>query len=125
MRIGFQLILTLLFYGCTLAQPNSTDTFTPGTWIFREYNSNIVQVTFRPDGYTHNENISDAVILKPAFDAKSKKVIAASDAGIIRLQLGEILYEGSSLKINRNTGVVSIKFQSDKDYRGFDIAMEK
>jgi oligosaccharide 4-alpha-D-glucosyltransferase len=125
MRIGFQLILTLLFYGCTFAQPNSTDTFTPGTWIFREYNSNIVQVTFRPDGYTHNENISDAVILKPAFDAKSKKVIAASDAGKIRMQNGEIRYEGSSLEISRNNSVVSIKFQSDKDYRGFDISMEK
>ncbi len=125
MKINFHFLLALLFYGCTFAQPNATETFTPGTWIFREYNSDIVQVTFRPDDYTHNENISDAVILKPAFEAKSKRVMAATDADKIRLQRGEIMVAGTSLKINRNNSVVNIKFQSGNGYRGFDIAMEK
>jgi len=36
-----------------------------GSFSFMPLRADIIKVTFSPNGYTHNENISDAVILKP------------------------------------------------------------
>ena len=64
MKNIFLLLLVLLANTSTFSQ--STKLKTPdGNFSFIPLRADIIKVTFQPNGYTHNENISDAVILKP------------------------------------------------------------
>ena len=36
-----------------------------GNWIFSQYPNNIIKATFTPKGSSHNEQLSDAVLIKP------------------------------------------------------------
>jgi len=46
------------------AQPQNIQ-LAKGKWTIQQYSTHIIKLTFQPKGYTTNENISDAVILKP------------------------------------------------------------
>jgi oligosaccharide 4-alpha-D-glucosyltransferase len=52
-------ILGFLCYSQTKTVQLST-----GKWTFQQYTTHIIKVTYQPKGYSTNENISDAVILK-------------------------------------------------------------
>jgi oligosaccharide 4-alpha-D-glucosyltransferase len=59
--------LTVLFaiaFSFSLAQSKTIKVQT-GSWQFTQYAPNIIKVSFSPVAYTTNENVSDAVLLKP------------------------------------------------------------
>src|SRR3954463_7524227 len=41
-----------------------------GSWSFQLYGNNIIKTTFQPEGYSNNEQVSDAVIKKPSYYSK-------------------------------------------------------
>ena len=75
-----------------------------GKWTFQLYATNIIKATYQPKGYLTNENISDAVILKP----KASATIAAHVNG------DTIFIGGVKLMATHPTG----------EYRGFNFILE-
>ncbi|MFP5042861.1 TIM-barrel domain-containing protein [Parasediminibacterium sp. JCM 36343] len=73
---------------------------------FQQVTPNIIKITFQPKGYTTNENLSDAVILKP-----SAKVMPNIEKKGETIVIAHKLW----LKGTHNTG----------DYRGFRFALTK
>lgn len=75
-------------------------------WELTPYGDKTMKVTYHPDGYTHNENISDAVISKPSMST-SVPVVFAENA----LLLGE------------NVPVVLHYEEDSVGYKGFSILL--
>lgn len=65
MKNTFLLLLVLLVNAAAFSQTTHIKT-DDGSFGFTPLRADIIKVTFNPDGYTHNEYISDAVILKPS-----------------------------------------------------------
>lgn len=72
MKQLFTTILLVFFFTFSFAQiKESTSTgkaiftTTKGNWVLQQFAPNIIKATFTPAQYKTNENISDAVILKP------------------------------------------------------------
>lgn len=54
-----------------------------GSWKFYSFKGDIIKVTFEPKNYTHNEQISNAVLLKPINHHPSEKEIIYKQNGAI------------------------------------------
>ena len=81
------------------AQPTSSK----GKWSFRSYGPGIIKATWQPEGYSTNENISDAVIAKPA---EEKAVVKKN---------GDTIFFGS----NKNATLIATH-QTD-EYQGLNF----
>jgi oligosaccharide 4-alpha-D-glucosyltransferase len=57
-------LLSVCLLATTSFSQNKITTPT-GSWSFQQYAPNILKVAFQPNQYKTNENLSDAVILKP------------------------------------------------------------
>lgn len=124
MKRIFPLLLLLIVTTSASSQTSAETTasaFKPGTWIFQQYNANIIRITFRPDDYLHNENISDAVILKPAFSSDIKKVTVATDEGRTKLPYCSITVTGSTIHITNERVALEASYQESNNYRGFNF----
>jgi oligosaccharide 4-alpha-D-glucosyltransferase len=77
-----------------------------GKYTIRYYADNIIKLTFTPTGYIKNQNLSDAVILKPRPSVPSLKVKVNGDM---------VAFNGKSLLINADTM---------NGYYGFNFALE-
>lgn len=67
----------------TFAQPKAEVYNTPnGKYIISYYRDNIIKLTCLPNGYVKNENISDAVILRPTAKNKIHLVVENAAANI-------------------------------------------
>ncbi|MBB3187061.1 TIM-barrel domain-containing protein [Microbacter margulisiae] len=78
-----------------------------GAYTVSQYKDSIYKINFQPNGYKHNESISDAVILKPET---------------IKKKLPVVLYH-DSLVVNHRF-VIASTFHNGH-YRGFNIALKK
>jgi oligosaccharide 4-alpha-D-glucosyltransferase len=101
--------LLLLFILCFIrniisAQPTSLIT-QAGKWTFQQYNNIIIKLTFQPVGYSTNENISDAVILKP---------LPSQKPSAIRIK-GDSIFVGNACLI---------KYQNNNVYKGFQFLLQ-
>ncbi len=74
-----------------------------GVWSFTNYTDNIIKINFKPNGYTTNENISDAMIL-PAQAFIKIPVEANGDVAI--------------------AGGKTIRFIEKDGYRGFSFSLK-
>jgi oligosaccharide 4-alpha-D-glucosyltransferase len=124
MRSGcFFILLFVLFVVDVFGQTEKIST-TSGEFSFEQFASNIIKVTYQPRVYSTNENISDAVILKPYQQKNSK--IKSSDAtqqsiffskNRIDFNAGKC-YFGADKKI-----VLSDVFQRE-GYKGFQFKLQ-
>lgn len=78
-----------------------------GVWSITSYATNIVKIIFQPKGYTTNENITDAVIVKP---------------GITPYKYAELSDDGSLL-IGKDKKV-RISYINKEDFYGFDFTLK-
>lgn len=110
--IGFFCLFSILF-----AQKNSsnlTDKISfqqnNGCWSFTAINQNIIKVTFQPKQYSSNENISDAVLLKPLPNVHFRQSIVSINDTII---IG-------------TDNPIRIAYYENKDgYRGFNLRLNE
>jgi oligosaccharide 4-alpha-D-glucosyltransferase len=101
-----------------------------GKWSFQLYGSNIIKTTFHPEGYTNNEQLSNAVIKRPSYTNKitlkeDKQTIEFENAGRILLKDNRYVYEllGAQKNITAEyysvDGFKGFRFQLDKDEQIF------
>lgn len=93
-------ILAVLFLGI------SHVAFPQKEWSSTQYGKNIIKIVYQPKGYLTNENISDAVILKPSKHSN----IPAS-------------VRGDMLTIGDKTKVSLVYTTTANDFRGFSIEL--
>jgi len=106
MKLKFNLtVIFWSFFLMAFAQPEKV-AVKDGTWTFTQYASNIIKISFKPNGYITNENVSDAVIKKPV-QRISIPVIAE----------GDIVYVGDHKKIK-----ISAPAKKD-EFNSFDIIL--
>jgi oligosaccharide 4-alpha-D-glucosyltransferase len=92
----------LLFALSAFGQSNKIN-----AWSIKQYSDNIIKVSIKPKSYTKNENISDAVILKPLF----KKAIPY-----------KVISENAIVVGDRKK--VEIHYINDSDkFQGFTLAL--
>src|SRR5438105_2292712 len=92
---------------------------------FETYAPNIFKITFKPKGYTRNENSSDAVILKPLQSSKFESIKGSEDVSLFRK---ERRMNGSNLSISRsykdgNFGFTLPLQESEKIFGGGERAL--
>ena len=126
MHIRFAtLLLTLLLVKAGYSQfsvGNNAATFTAqgGKWTILSYAPNVLKVTWLPDAYTHNENISDAVVPKPATARPLLKGSIQVSFGNFPLQKkGDTLFLGDKQQCALIGGIQS------PDYKGFRFLLHK
>lgn len=126
-RILTVLALLLLsgFGYAQLTHEKSPAAFQPGTWIIQQYNKDILKVTFRPDGYERTENLSDAVILQPAFSASVRKITSDNEPVKVKLQDALINITGSTVIISNQHILLEATYQSTGDYAGYAFTLMK
>ncbi|MEO6168715.1 MAG: TIM-barrel domain-containing protein, partial [Chitinophagales bacterium] len=126
MRFVLLLFLSLFVVGSSSGQimpAYQEASFKAGTWVFQEYNSSIIKVTFRPDGYERNENLSDAVMMKPAFSSTVKRITVPTDAEKVKLHDAVINISGSSVSILKDNNSIEFSYQESDGYRGYDFRL--
>ncbi|MBS1656327.1 MAG: glycosyl hydrolase, partial [Bacteroidetes bacterium] len=80
-----------------------------GKYKISYYASNIVKISFQPDGYTHNENITDAVVLKPML----KPTVAFAKES------------STGVAVSTTKGVVAITATGTDGKYGFDVQLKE
>jgi oligosaccharide 4-alpha-D-glucosyltransferase len=96
-----------------------------GSWAFELYSNDIVKTTFTPTGYSHNEQISDAVVSKPHSTQnvrvkKSRQRIEFDDLASVTLQDGDYHYD-----FLHTIGLASAQYFSINEYKGFRFRLEE
>ncbi|MBE7172272.1 MAG: glycoside hydrolase family 31 protein [Williamsia sp.] len=101
-----------------------------GTWMFELYGTHIMKTTFRPHGYLHHEQISNAVIQKPTVNNRvvvheQEQVIEFGSIAKISLQDDKYAYQFGNQENNRLAEYFSLheckgfRFQLEKDEQIF------
>lgn len=111
--------------GLSLFTGKITQKTPAGNWFFQLYGHNIIKTTFNPEGYTNNEQVSDAVIKKPSCTNKitlkeNRTAIDLENAGRISLKDNSYLYQFKGEKKS-----ISAKYFSTEGFRGFQFKLEK
>ncbi|MFT3678929.1 MAG: glycoside hydrolase family 31 protein [Ferruginibacter sp.] len=116
-RLFFYLALVITFFPCAVnAQVNFTNKNTilfsgeTGSWSFTRYPFKIIKVTYKPGHYRRNENITDAVILKPAaanfspgfITRRGDRFLIGSDSINIKYTQDSAGYNGFSITLGPN-----------------------
>lgn len=111
-------IFCLLYFICVTTQ-GQTLSAQSGKWGIQQYAANIIKITYQPKGYKRNDNISDAVILRPS----NKKAITS------RTNKGHLLiFANDTVQVQQDTiSFAGCKFSvmSRKDnYVGFNFLLK-
>jgi oligosaccharide 4-alpha-D-glucosyltransferase len=80
-----------------------------GAFNVYSFSDNIIKVVYKPQGYLTNENVSDAVIIKPT--AVSKSITIAANHNILDVQKG--------------SAHCYIQYATEGDYRGFTFPLSQ
>ena len=96
-----------------------------GKWTFQLYGNNIIKSTFHPEGYSYNEQISDAVIKKPSYASKitlsaDRTSVNLDNAATIALRDNSYLYQFKG----KDESVTASYFETN-GFRGFQFQLEK
>ncbi|MGE5518998.1 MAG: TIM-barrel domain-containing protein, partial [Candidatus Dadabacteria bacterium] len=102
-------IVCILFGILFLHYAESQEQFKVSSGIFKIYSyaPNIIKVLFQPRGYSRNEKISDAVLLKAS--PINKQIAVSQHGDILHLQKGSIDCE--------------LKYSTEKGYKGFTFRL--
>lgn len=95
-KIFFLLSLLAFFAGYAQKKTVASEAYqaSNGRYIVSYYADNIIRLTFTPKGYARNENVSDAVILKPKAVHPSLKV---------KVNGNIVAFNGKAILINADT----------------------
>lgn len=96
-----------------------------GKWTFQLYGENIIKTTFQPNGYANNEQISNAVILKPSPGKKitmkeGDQVVDFGNFSSVLLKNKKYSYQFG----NKNMDV-SAEYFSEHEYKGFRFHLQE
>ncbi len=95
-----------------------------GTFTFKQFAKNIIQVKYQPNDYLTNENVSDAVILKPLAFKSSKKISKTQLQQSINFSNNVIDYKDGKLVFGVNKSIVlEDVFQKD-EFNGFRFKLQ-
>lgn len=91
-----------------------------GKFIFQLYKEDILKITFSPIGYQHNEQISDAVLLKPL---KQTPVVQGVNS---TAQIGDFFLseENGQLVFGKEKKCILAESFSRDDYSGFKFSLD-
>ncbi|MCW3074365.1 MAG: glycoside hydrolase family 31 protein [Flaviaesturariibacter sp.] len=106
-KVLFALFAILSCFGAYAQQ--TTFEAASGTYTLEQYGNNILRVSFHPKGYTKGENVSDAVIAKPAARYTRTDISTIAGALVIPYKQGEIL----------------IDYHDKGEYKGFTFALKE
>lgn len=87
-----------------------------GVYTFQQYSNNIYKVTFTSNTYKTNENISDAVILKPSVNNTFKAKLINEIANRFTI---------SGVKFNNNKHFSFNDFKATDNFRGFAFGLDE
>ncbi len=96
-----------------------------GTWLFQLYGNNIIKTTFNPEGYTNNEQVSNAVIKKPSHTSKitlNKTKTAIDLENAVRITIKENSYQ---YQFKGEKKSISARNFSTEGFKGFQFKLEK
>lgn len=79
-----------------------------GNWYCTSFSENILKITFQPKQYATNENISDAVIMKPLLGKHFNHSVISANQGIL---------------IDNNCYISY--YETDNGYKGFSIKLHQ
>lgn len=95
-----------------------------GVWKFQQYAFNIIKAVFRPEGYTTNELVSDAVVLKPMQTAPT--LTTSTHAQIIHWDNITIQVIGNSIVFGENENALIVNYHDEGHYyRGFQFHLKE
>jgi oligosaccharide 4-alpha-D-glucosyltransferase len=96
-----------------------------GKWIFQLFGKNIIKTTFQPNGYTRNEQPSNAVILKPYTGKKT--ILNAEEQAIEFGNVARVLLKGQkhSYDFGGEVKDVLAEYFSEYDYKGFRFKLHE
>jgi len=95
-----------------------------GTYRFSQYSSNIIKITYQPEGYLHNENVSDAVVGRPLTASTSSKKYTLQGKGTIALKNFQLSYADGSLSVKNSLFALNSVFENAA-FRGFKIKLNE
>ncbi|WP_207495691.1 TIM-barrel domain-containing protein [Aridibaculum aurantiacum] len=91
-------------------------------WTITPYAANIIQIVAEPKGYNRNENISDAIILKPSKAAVKVSSIQGADYVVLWDSM-RMEAKGDSLIFGQRQAVL-IGLNDTGDYKGFRFLLQ-
>lgn len=96
-----------------------------GTWIFELYGNQVLKTTFRPHGYLHHEQISNAVIQKPSV--RNRVVIHEQEqvieyGSIAKISLKEDKY---TYQFGHQEDPALAAYFSEHECKGFRFQLQK
>jgi oligosaccharide 4-alpha-D-glucosyltransferase len=121
MKYKLLLLLSLCIF-ITIGFSQFTDS-TKGNFQFSQYGSNIIKITYQPSGYTHNENVSDAVIGKPVATSISNKQYTLQGKGTIALKNFQMSFIDGKISIKNSVFELNSVFEKAA-FRGFTFKLQ-
>ncbi|UEG49126.1 DUF5110 domain-containing protein [Ferruginibacter lapsinanis] len=116
MKLKFSFFFLLVFLFSTGFAQKDIFKKDNGVYIFQQYSNNIIKVTYTPHNYTANENISDAVILKPTLKNTHKAKLVSEDKD-------HFMLKGIPLKGNKK--IIFSDFLGGDNFRGFAFKLDE
>ena len=116
------LLLTICCLYSTLCFSQST-TPVKGTYQFAQYSTNIIKITYQPAGYSHNENVSDAVLLNPISTSTFNKKYTLQGKGTIALKNFQLRFSDGKLYIKNYSFQLDNVFEK-AGFRGFKFNLQ-
>ncbi len=101
------LLFTLVSIFCLSVKAQQSLAYQGNRWTVTSYGSDVVKLTLHPDGYKTNENITDAVISKPAAIQPVPVLSKGEGGGVILSVSGKTI---SCLPLKREQGEYGFRF---------------
>lgn len=95
-----------------------------GIFTFQQFTRNIIQLTYQPKGYLTNENVSDAVILKPLQFKSSKQIAVAPFQQSVIFSSTSADYKEGKLLFGRNKSIVLEDVFQKGEFNGFRFKLQ-
>lgn len=122
LRLHFTLIFLLIaFFGIGQAEKIKTAT---GTFTFQQFAKNIIQLKYQPNVYMTNENVSDAVILKPLQFKSFKRIAEVRFQESVIFSNTSIDYNKGKLLFGENKSIVLEEVFQKDEFNGFRFKLQ-
>jgi len=95
-----------------------------GEFIFQQYAFNIIKLTWQPKGYLTNENISDAVILKPLQQKSHKKIFEPPLEESVFFKNTRIDFNKGRIYFNSGKNIVMDNVFHKDEFAGFQFKLQ-
>lgn len=125
-------LFVLVFAACSFAQIKESTSIgkaifktSQGNWKLEQYSSNIIKATFTPTEYSTNENISDAVILKPLNSMVKQWFDATSPNRSIQWKDFMVEVEKESISFGPKKKVTILNTVNSAEFKGFQFALSE